>query len=49
MQVFLTINKDGMKINVDANANNLLANEYVMGNVFGILVAASANLINHVA
>ena len=48
MQVFVTLNKDEMKINADANVKNYLTNEFVIKNLFGILVILSANVINHV-
>ena len=48
MHVFVTINKDGMKVNADPNVKNKLAKEYVIKNSFRILVILSANVINHV-
>ena len=48
MQVFVAINKDGMKINADANAKNSLKKKYVIKNLFGIPVTVSVNVINHV-
>ena len=49
MELFVTINKDGIKINVDVNAKNQLIKEYVIKDIFLILVIASVNVINHVA
>ena len=49
MQVFVTINKDGMKANgikADANVKNLLTKECVIKDLFGILVIVSVNVIN---
>ena len=48
MQVFVTINKDGMKTNADVNVTNSLTKECVIKDLFGILVIASVNVINHV-
>ena len=48
MQVFVTINKDGMKTNADVNVENELTKEYVINNLFGIPVIVSVNVINHV-
>ena len=48
MQVFVTISKDGMKTNADVNVKNLLTKEYVINDLFGILVIASVNVINYV-
>ena len=46
MQVFVIINKNGMKINADVNAKNWLRKVYVIKDLFGIL--AIVNVINHV-
>ena len=46
MQVFVIINKDGMKINADVNAKNWLTKEYVIKDLIGIL--AIVNVINRV-
>ena len=48
MQVFATINKDGIKINADVNAKNQLKKEYVIKDLFEIQVAVKVNVINHV-
>ena len=48
MQVFVIPNSVGIKINVGANVNNLLTNEYVIKDLFGILVIVNVNAINHV-
>ena len=48
MQVFVMINKDGMKINVDENAANQLTKKYVIKDLFGILAIVNVNVINHV-
>ena len=47
MQVFVTINKDEMMTNADANVRNSLTKEYVMKDSFEILVIVTANVINH--
>ena len=43
MQVFLTINKIGTKINADVNAKNLLIKVYAIKDLFGIQVIANDN------
>ena len=48
MQVFVTINKDRMKINADLNAKNWLRNKYGTKDLIGILVIVNVNAINHV-
>ena len=49
MEVFVTINKDGLKINVDENVQkNELIKKGVMKDFFGILVIVIVNGINHV-
>ena len=48
MQVPVTINKDGMKINADASAKNLSTKKYVIANLFGIQVIVNVSVINHV-
>ena len=48
MQVFVTINKDGMVTIADVNVKNYLTKEYVIKDLFGILVIVSVNVINHV-
>ena len=47
MQVFVTINKDGMKINAGVNAKNWLIKELAIKYLFGILVIMSLNVISH--
>ena len=47
MQVFVTINKDGMMTNADVNVKNYLAKERVIKDLFGILVIVRVNVINH--
>ena len=44
-KMFVIINSVGIKINVDLNVNNQLVNEYVIKDLFGILVTVSVNLI----
>ena len=48
MQVFVTTNKNGMKTNTNVNVKNSLTKEYVIRDLFGILVNPSVNVINHV-
>ena len=48
MQVFVTINKDGMKINANVNANNWLKKKYLIKDLFGIPVIVNATVINYV-
>ena len=45
MQLFVIINKDGMKINVAVNVKNLLIKEYAIKDLFGILVIVNVNAI----
>ena len=47
MQVFVIINKDGMKTNADVNVKNSLTKEGVIKDLFGILVIVSVNVISH--
>ena len=47
LQVFKIINKDGMKINADVNAKNLLTKEYVIKDLIVILAIVNENVINH--
>ena len=47
MQVFVTINKDGVMTNADVNVKNLLKKGCVIKALFGILVIVSVNVINH--
>ena len=46
IQMFVTINNVGMKINSDVNAKNYLIKVQVTRDLFGILVIVSANVIN---
>ena len=46
--MFVTTKKDGMKTNADVNVNNELTKQYVIRDLFGILVILSVNVINHV-
>ena len=48
MQVFVTINKGGMKVNADVKAKNLLIKVYAVKDLFGIQVIVNVNAINHV-
>ena len=48
MQVFVTINKDGMKINADANKKNELTKEYVIKDLFGLPATVIVTVIDHV-
>ena len=48
MQVFVIANTVGLMINEDVNAKNLLIKEYVLKDLFGILVIVIMNVINHV-
>ena len=48
MQVFVTINKGGMKINADVKAKNLLIKVYAVKDLFGIQVIVNVNAINQV-
>ena len=48
MQIFVTINKDRMMTNADVNVKNQLIKQYVIKDLFGILVTVSMNVINHV-
>ena len=48
MQVFVIINKDGMKINSYVNAKNGLTKEYMIRDLFGILAIVNVNVINDV-
>ena len=42
------ISKDGIMINADINVKNWLTKEYVIKDLFGILVIVNVNVINHV-
>ena len=46
MQLFLIINKNGIKINADVNAKNYLIKEHTIKDLFGILVTVNASVIN---
>ena len=46
MQLFVIINNVGIKTNVDANVKNQLRKEYVIMDLFGILVIVTVNVIN---
>ena len=48
LDAFVTISKGGMKINLGVNVKNYLAKEYVIKNLFGIVVIVIANVINYV-
>ena len=48
IQVFVIINRDGLKIKVDVNEKNWLTKEYVIKNLIKILVIVNMNVINHV-
>ena len=45
MQLFVIINSDGTKINVDVNVKNQLIKEYEIKDLFGILVIVNVNVI----
>ena len=45
MQVFVTLNKDGMKINADLNEKNWLTKEYLIKSLSEIV---NVNVINYV-
>ena len=48
MQLFVIINNVGIKINVDKNVKNQLVKEYVIKDLFGILVIMSVTVIKRV-
>ena len=48
MQLFVIINNVGTKINVDKNVKNQLVKEYVIKDLFGILVIVSVTVIKRV-
>ena len=48
MQVFVIVNNVGIMINVNVNAKNSLAKEYVKRDLFGIQVILIVNVINYV-
>ena len=47
MQVSAIINNIGIKINVDLNVKNQLTKEYVINDLFGILIIVNVSVINH--
>ena len=47
-KVFVTINNAGTKINVGVNVKNWLIKEFVIKDLFGILVIVNVNVINPV-
>ena len=48
MQIFVIINNVGIKINVVVNVKNGLTKEYVIKDLFGILVIVNVRVLNHV-
>ena len=48
MQMFVTIDKSAIMINAGLNVKNWLTKEYVIKDLFGILIIAYVNVINHV-
>ena len=46
IKLFITANKDGIKINVDVNVSNELIKVYAIKDLFGILIIVSVNVIN---
>ena len=49
MQVFVIINKDGMKLSVHVNGEkNQVIKKGVIKDLFGILLIKTVNVINHV-
>ena len=48
MQIFVIINYVGLKINVVVNVKNGLTKEYVIKDLFGILVIVNVRVLNHV-
>ena len=47
-QVFVIINKDGIKKNADVNVKNQLPKESVIKDLFSILVIVIVSVINYV-
>ena len=45
MQVFVIINKVGIMMNADVNAKNWLTKEYLINDLFGILVIVNVNVM----
>ena len=48
MQVFVTVNNAGTKINAGVNAKNCLIKVYAVKDLFGIQVIANKNVISRV-
>ena len=48
MEVFVIINNVGIKINVGVNVKNQFTNEYVINDLFEILVIGNVTVKNHV-
>ena len=48
IEVFVILNKDGAKKNVDVNIKNWLIKVDMMKDLFRILVTVNVNVINHV-
>ena len=48
MQVFVIINRNGMKVNANLNVRNSLTKEYVIKDLIGIIEIVNVNMINHV-
>ena len=47
MQVFVIINKDGMRINTDVKAKNSLTKEYVIKDLIGFTAIVNVNVIDN--
>ena len=47
-KMFVIMKNVGIKLNADVNVKNYLLKEYVIKDVFGILVIVSVNVIKHV-
>ena len=47
MELFIIINNVRIKANADVNAKNLLIKEFVIKDLFRILVTVNVNVINH--
>ena len=47
MQVFVIINKDGMRINTDVKAKNSLTKEYGIKDLIGFTAIVNVNVINN--
>ena len=48
MQVFVIINRNGMKVNANLNVRNSLTKEFVIKDLIGIIEIVNVNMINHV-